>query len=191
MATDTDTVPGVDLTGDDYVIKQSLIRNKYTIYDGDGTPLLKAKQKLLKMKEEFPFTRPDGEEVFTVKAQGIIDIAGDYAVTTADGEPVAVLEKKFTMFKHVWKVRAPGDERLLATIESGSAFVEFLRGVSSLFNLIPHEYTIEGPDGARLGSIEGRLSLRDAYDVHVGDSGDAPKEALVAAAIAIDALEGN
>jgi len=50
---------------------------------------------------------------------------------------------------------------------------------------------VEDTDGNHLGSIEGRLSLHDVYDITIEDAGDAPKEALVASAIAIDALEGN
>ncbi|WP_435196827.1 LURP-one-related/scramblase family protein [Natronomonas sp. EA1] len=185
-----DELPGVDLTGDDYVIKQKLFRNKYRIYDDSGALLLQTKQKLFRMKEEFPFLDGDGNPVFRVKAKSMFDFAGDYTLTTPDGEVLAVLEKQFTFFKHVWRIRGP-DGELYATIESGSTFVEVLRNVSGIFGLIPHSYTIEAPDGTTLGSLKGRLSVRDTYDLHLGDVGDAPKEALVAAAVAIDALEGN
>lgn len=189
-----DVIGGIDLTGDRYTVKQSLIRNKYEVLDDAGEVVLRGKQKLLKMKEEFPFDDPDGRTVFTVRAESIFDHAGDYTLEDADsGEAVAVLDKRFTLLKHVWKVRAP-DERLLATIESRGALVELVRNlpyVSVVTTLIPHKYTIEDPDGERLGTISGRLSLRDTYDVELDDAGDAPKEALVAAAIAVDALEGN
>ncbi len=185
-------IEGVALDADEYTIRQHLIRNKYEVFGPDGDCLLRAKQKLFRMKEEFPFTTPDGDEAFRVKAESILDHAGDYTLTAEpSGDPIAVLDKRFTLFKHVWKVRDPEDERLLATIESGSAVVEFLRGISSLFNLIPHTYTVEGPDGENLGEISGRLSLRDTYDVSIEDSDDAANEALVVACIAIDALEGN
>lgn len=183
-------IPGVDLSGDDYVIKQKLFRNKYRIYDGTGTLLLQTKQKLFKLKEEFPFLTADGDVAFTVKAKSMFDIAGDYALTDPDGELLAVLEKQFTFFKHVWRIRGP-DGELYAKIESGSTFVEVLRNISGIFDLIPHSYTIEGPNGEPLGRLKGRLSLRDTYDLHLSEVGDAPKEALVAAAVAIDALEGN
>jgi len=188
---ETDVVPGVALDADRYTVKQSLIRNKYAVYGPDGTLVLRAKQKLLKTKEEFPFVDADGEPVFRVKAQNFFDIAGDYTITAEGGDAIAVLEKQFTFFKHVWRVRDPDDERLLATIESGSAVVEALRNFSTVFGLLPHSYTITGPDGERIGSIEGRFSLRDVYDVEIQETGDAPREALVAACIAVDALEGN
>lgn len=192
MSSERDVVAGVDLTGDDYVIRQSLVRNKYAVYDGDGELLLRTKQKLFKVKEEFPFLNADDEPVFEVKAQNVFDIAGDYTITAAGSdEPIAVLQKNFTFFKHVWKIRDPETESLLATVESRSTLVEVLRNFSTIFSLIPHKYSITGPDGRELGSLEGRFKIRDVYDLHVEDTGDAPKEAIVAAAVAIDALEGN
>lgn len=186
-----DVIGGVDLSGDEYVIRQSLVRNKYAVEDATGTTVLRGKQKLLKMKEEFPFTTPDGETAFRVKAKNVLDIAGGYSlVDEATGDTVAVIEKEFTLFKHVYRVRSP-DGDLWATIESESAVVMALKGFSAALGLIPHSYTVTGPDGERLGSIRERFSLRDVYDVRIDDSGDAPKEALVATAIAIDALEGN
>jgi len=187
-----DVIGGIDLDADRYTVKQRLVRNKYRVYDPDGELVLRAKQKLLKMKEEFPFTDADGNPVFRVKAKKILVVAGDYTITDeASGEPVAVLDKRWTLFKHVWKIRSPRDERLLATIESGNVVVEFLRNLSAVFSIIPHEYTVEGPDGENLGRIEGRFSIRDVYDITIEETGDAPKEALVVACIAIDALEGN
>jgi hypothetical protein len=42
-----------------------------------------------------------------------------------------------------------------------------------------------------MGSIHERFSLRDIFDVRVEDTGDVPREAIVAAACAIDALEDD
>lgn len=186
-----DPIANVDLTGSDYVIKQKLFRNRYRIYDDSGTLLLKTKQKLFKMKEEFPFFDADDQPVFRVKAKSVFDFAGDYTLTEAGTEDViAVLEKEFTFFKHVWRIRSP-DGDVWATIESESALLEAARNSVGVFALLPHTYSITGPDGESIGTLKGRFSLRDIYDLHVEDTGDAPKEAIVAAAIAIDALEGN
>jgi uncharacterized protein YxjI len=187
-----DVIAGVDLTDDEYHVAQSLIRNKFKVTDADGNLVLRTKQKLLKMKEEFPFVDADGEELFTVKAEGILDVAGDYTITeAASGDPIAVLGKNFTFFKHEWTVKDPKTNEVWAEIESRSALVEALRNVSGLFSLIPHKYTIETPDGRSIGSIAGQFSIRDRYVISIDDPGDVPREALVAAAIAVDALEGN
>ncbi len=191
----TDVIGGVDLTGERYTVKQSLIRNKYAVYGGDGSLVLKAKQKLFKMKEDFPFVTPDGETVFRVKAQNLLDIAGDYAIIDErSGETIAVLEKQFTFLKHVWRVKDPDHDGVVATVESRGALVELLRNIPLLeiaTSFIPHKYTIESPRGDSLGEIAGQFSFRDVYEISIQETGEAPREALVASAIAIDALEGN
>ena len=189
-----DVIAGVDLTGDEYTVKQHLLRNKYKVYDGDDELILRAKQKLFKLKEEFPFTNPDGDSVFEIKADSILDTAGDYTITTAEGDAIAVLDKNWTLLTHKWKVRDPNDERLLAKIESRGIAAELLRNlpvVGIVGQFLPHKYTVEDTDGNSMGEITGQLSIRDIYEITRDDSGDADKEALVAAAIAIDALEGN
>jgi uncharacterized protein YxjI len=188
----TDVIQGVDLTDDEYHVQQSLIRNKFTVTDTDGTLVLRAKQKLFKMKEEFPFVDADGNEVFTVKAKNLLDVAGDYTIVESGSEdPIAVLGKNFTLLKHEWTVKDPDTDDVWAVIESRGALVEFLRLKVPFMGLLPHKYTIETPGGTHVGAIEGQLSIRDKYDITIDNAGNIPKEALVAAAIAVDALEGN
>ncbi len=191
---ESDLIKKVDLTKNEYIIRQKLLRNKYSIYDDEENLILKTKQKLFKIKEEFPFTDPEGNTVFQIKAEDIFDVAGDYAITTPEGEPIAILDKNWTLLTHKWKIRDPKDERLLAKIESRGAIVELLRHapfIRILTQFIPHKYTIEDPEENQIGSIEGKLSIRDEYRIKVGDTGSSPKESIIAGAIAIDALEGN
>ena len=191
MSARADLIGGVDLSDDRYVIKQSLVRNRYAVEDGDGNVVLRGKQKLFRMREEFPFADPDGDVVFRVKAKNVFDVAGDYTlVDEASGDAVAVIEKQFTLFKHVYRIRSP-DGDLWATIESESALVMALKSFVGVLGLLPHTYSITGPDGRSMGSIHERFSLRDIFDVEVSDTGDAPREAIVAAACAIDALEDD
>ncbi|MCO8246813.1 MULTISPECIES: LURP-one-related family protein [unclassified Haladaptatus] len=184
-------IGGVTLDDDEYTVKQSYFRNKYKVYDEGGNLVLKSKQKLFKMKEEFPFFDADGNTVFRVKAKNVLDVAGDYVlVDERTDEPVIVLSKDFTIFHHHWTIKTP-DGAEVAEVESRSAIIEALRSFSTLFSFLPHRYTISGPDGNSIGEIEGRFSLRDVYDISVEESNAVSKTALVAAAIAIDALEGN
>ncbi len=191
MSARVDLIGGVDLSDDRYVIKQSLVRNRYAVEDGDGNVVLRGKQKPFRMREEFPFTDPNGDVVFRVKAKNVFDVAGDYTlVDEASGDAVAVIEKQFTLFKHVYRVRSP-DGDLWATIESESALVMALKSFVGVLGLLPHTYSITGPDGRSMGSIHERFSIRDIFDVEVSDTGDVPREAIVAAACAIDALEDD
>ncbi|PSP63713.1 hypothetical protein BRC77_06280 [Halobacteriales archaeon QH_8_64_26] len=166
-----DVIGGLDPTSDRYVIKQSYVRSKYRVEDDAGDTVLQGKKKRFKIKEEFPFTDPEGNVVFRVKAANVFDVAGNYTlIDEASGDAFAVIEKVYTLFKHVYHIRSPD---------------------VGVLGLLPHSYSITGPDDSRIGTIEEKLSLRDTYVVEVGETGEAPREAILAAAIAIDALEDD
>ncbi|MFW5963215.1 MAG: hypothetical protein ACOCQM_00005 [Natronomonas sp.] len=189
--TDADPIANVDLTGSHYVIKQGLLRNEYRIYDGSGILVLKTQQRLFRTKEEFSFLDASGRPAYDVKAENSFEFAGDYTLTKAGTDDViAVIEKEFTLFEHVWRVRSP-DGELWAVLESQSTLLEAARNVVEVIGWHPREYTITGPNGEAFGRLEGRFSLRGTHDLHIDDSGDAPKGSLVAAAIAVDAIGGN
>ena len=186
-------ITGVDLTDDQYTVEQALIRNKYEATNSRGEVVVRGKQKMLKMKEEFPFVDANDEEVFTVKAGGIIDVAGNYAIVDAEtGDEVAVLDNDYSIMQDTWKIRDGGDERLIAQIDSRGAAVTLARNlVPYVGTLIPHKYEITDVDGNHVGSIEGQLSLKDRYEIPIDDASSVPKETVVAAAMVIDAIQGN
>jgi len=182
----------IDFSDDTYNVKQSFIRNKYAVYDSSGEKVIGAKQKLFKLKEEFPFTDPDSNIVFRIKAKRRLDIAGDYGIIDEEtGTTVAILTKEFSIFKHVWRIKDPETDALLATIESRGKMVGLLRTLSDIADFLPHKYTIYNSDRDEIGKIKGQWSIRDTYNVELGELGKVPKEAVVAAACTIDALEAN
>lgn len=182
----------VDLNDDRYVVKQSVVRNKYTIRDSAGAVVLQGKQKLFKMKEEFPFVTGDGEDAFTVKAGGIMDVAGNYTITDAGtGDKVVVLDEDLSLFVENWTIRDPDSGESLATIRSKNKILSALRHVVSVTNIVPNKYEIFDSDGDHVGDIEGTFSLRDTYTVSIDDASDVPKEAVIASACILDALENK
>ena len=182
----------VDLDDDRYEVKQSAIRNKYAVRDNSGEVVLRGKQKMFKMKEEFPFVTGDGEDAFSVKAGGIMDIAGNYAITDAGtGDEIVVLDEDLSLFVENWTVRDPETGEELASIHSKSKPLAALRHLISVANLIPNKYEIFDADGQHVGDIEGKFSLRDAYTVSIDDANNVPKEAVIAAACVLDALENQ
>jgi uncharacterized protein YxjI len=182
----------VDLTDDRYEVKQSVIRNKYVVRDSAGTVVLRGKQKLFKLKEEFPFVTGDGSDAFSVKAGGIMDIAGSYTITDAGtGEAVVVLDEDLSLFVENWTIRDPDTGEALATIRSKNKLLSALRHLVSLANLVPNKYEIFDSDGAHVGNIDGAFSLRDTYTVSIDDASNVPKEAVLAAACILDALENQ
>lgn len=197
-STAKDVLTNVDLTDPEYVVKQHFIRNKYEIYDVDGEKVMGAKQKLFHLKEDIPFRTPDGELAFRVKAQGMVDIAGDYNLEDPDGNPLLMLDRKYTIFTHSWKIRDAETESVVARVKGRNRAVDILRVlgdyvplVPNIFNYIPHSYDVTDQDDNAVGEIEGKFSIRDTYSVKLDQVSSVPREALLAGIIAIDALEGN
>jgi uncharacterized protein YxjI len=182
----------VDLDDDRYEVKQSMIRNKYVVRDSAGDVVLRGKQKMFKLKEEFPFVTGDDEDAFSVKAGSIMDIAGNYTITdSGTGEDVVVLDEDYSLFVENWTIRDPDTGETLATIKSKNKLLSALRHLFSAANLVPNKYEIFDANGGHVGDIEGKFSMRDAYTVTIDDASDVPKEAVIAAACILDALENK
>jgi uncharacterized protein YxjI len=185
-------ISGLDLSGDRYVVEQSLIRNKYAASDSDGNTVLRGKQKMFKLKEEFPFVDADGEDVFSVKAGSIMDVAGNYVLSDArTGENLVILDNDFSLFQDTWTIRDAQTEAAIARIDSRGALVTLARNNLPFGELIPHKYEITDADGAHVGNIDGQLSIRDRYEITIDDASSVPKEAVIAAAMVIDAIQNN
>ena len=185
-------IAGIELTDDRYTVEQSLVRNRYRALDSAGNVVLRGKQKMFKLKEEFPFADADGNDVFTVKASGIIDVAGDYLLTDAQtGEDLVLLDNDFSFLRDTWTVRDPATRSKLAEINSRGALVTLARNVLPFGGWIPHRYEITDAEGGHVGSIDGQFSLRDRYEISVDDASGVPKEPILAAAMVIDAIQGN
>jgi len=186
-------IQGIELTDDQYTVEQGLIRGrKFKAMDKAGNVVLRGKQERFKLKEEFPFVDADGNEVFKVKAGGIVDVAGDYTLTDAQtGEEIVILDNDYSLFQDTWKIRDARTEAKIAEINSQGAAVTIARNVVPFGGWIPHKYEITDLDGDHVGNIDGQLSLKDRYDITIDDSSDVPKEAVVAAAMVIDAIQGH
>jgi uncharacterized protein YxjI len=192
MSTTDYDIAGIDLRDDEYTVEQALIRNKYAAYDKADNVVLRGKQKMFKMKEEFPFVDADENEVFKVKASGIIDIAGDYVLSDAQTEEeIVILDNDYSIFQDTWTVRDAETEAKLATIDSRGALVTVARHYLPFGGLIPHKYEITAQSGDHVGTIEGQIALKDRYDISIDDASEVPKEPIIAAAMVIDAIQGN
>ncbi len=190
--TDDYDIEGIELTDDHYTVEQGLIRNKFRALDDDGNVVLRGKQKMLKLKEQFPFVDADGNEVFEVNAGSMLDVAGDYTLTdSATNEDLVVLDNDYSILQDTWKIRDADTEAKLAEINSRGAMTTLARNVVPFGGWIPHKYEITDANGDHVGDIEGQFSLRDRYEVTIDDASDVPTEPVIAAAMVIDAIQGN
>ncbi|WP_348613555.1 LURP-one-related/scramblase family protein [Halobaculum rarum] len=192
MSDRTYDISGIELTDDTYTVVQSLVRNKYRAEDSAGNVVLRGKQKMLKLKEQFPFVDADGTEVFSVKAAGMLDVAGNYVLTDSrTGEDLVILDNDYSILQDTWTIRDADTEAALARIDSRGAMATVARNVLPFGHWIPHRYEITDANGAHVGTIAGKFSLADTYEITIDDAGGVPKEAVVAAAMVIDAIQGN
>ena len=185
-------ISGIELTDNSYTVEQSIIRNKYKAMDAAGNVVLRGKQKMFKLKEKFPFVDADGNDVFEVNAGGIVDIAGNYILTDAQtGEEVVVLDNDFSIMQDTWTIRDPETGESLAQIDSRGALYFLARNLLPFGEWIPHKYEISDGSGRHVGDIDGQFSLKDRYEITIDDASNVPKEPIIAAAMVIDAIQGN
>lgn len=173
---------GVDLQAGQYTIKKSAARNKYKVVSPNGAEVLRTKQKLLKMKEEFPITNADGQAVAQVKAGGILDIAGDYTlVDNVRGVELFVFDKNLTLTLPKWEIKDAQTGELVVSIKPRSGLRRFI---------LP-TYDVVAPNGDKLGAIEKEFTFfRSAYTVDVsGLRNNGLREAVIIAAMVVDALD--
>lgn len=193
MSTTKDyAIDAVDLTDDHYTVEQHSIRNKYEAMDAAGNTVLRGKHEMFKVKDEFPFTDADGNDAFTIKASGMMDIAGDYLLTDSQtGDELVILDNDFSIFQDTWTIRDAEDRSVLAEITSRGALITLARKLLPFGEWIPHKYEIVDETGDHVGQIDGQFSLKDRYEISIDDAGSVPKEPIVAGAMVIDAIQGN
>ncbi|MFB6174359.1 MAG: hypothetical protein ABEJ87_00090 [Candidatus Nanohalobium sp.] len=193
-------IPGLDLTDSYYRIKQQLLLARYSIFDKNDEKVLKAKGKILSLKTNIPFMRPeDKEPVFRVVSARLPNVSHNYEVRKEDdGEALAVLDRKRTLLNQIWRIRTPDDNSIVATIQNESTVLQFLRSYGGIipfvpnpFILAPHTYQVTDVNDNQIGELEGQLSIRDEYKLNLQDSGQLDRESMIASIMAIDALEGN
>ncbi|MFT4932909.1 MAG: hypothetical protein ACI91T_002810 [Natronomonas sp.] len=182
----------VDFADDRYTIEQTAVRNKYEVMDSGANTVLRGNHEMFELKDEIHFTDGDGNDVFTVEAEGAMDIAGDYLLRDSQTEEtVVVLDNDFSFFQDTWRIRDVDDQSVLAEINSRGALFTLARKLLPVGGWIPHKYEIADESGERAGSIEGQFSFKDRYEITIDEASSVPKEAIVAGAVVIDAIQGN
>lgn len=143
-------------------------------------------------KDEFPFVDADGNVIFTVKASGTWDIAGDYLLTDSHtGEDLILLDNDFSLAQDTWRIRDADDRSLLAEINSRGLLITLGRKFLPFGQWIAHKYEVTDAEGAPVGTIEGRFAIFDQYEIDLTDTSSVPTEPIVIGTIVIDAIQGN
>ncbi|AFK19646.1 hypothetical protein E6P09_01945 [Haloferax mediterranei ATCC 33500] len=173
-----------------YEVRQKVsIGTKYVVYEND-TPILSAKKKKFKLKEDFRLNDYDsGDERFRVKADSVLDVSAAYDIVDSQtGERVGAVKRgAFSFAKHTYQLLGP-DGSVVGRIVEDNVPMAIARRV--LTTLIPFSYRIENATGKPVGSIDEAFSFRDKYTIDI-DTEQIDPRLLVVGAVVIDAIEEN
>ena len=182
-------------SSDSYLVEQLIrpIANLYRV-SADGRPVAFARQKKLALREDLRFfaDEDENEEIFRIKARSVVDIAGTYDVTAADGTRIGALGKVFgvSLFLSTWRVLGAGGEEI-AQAQERNVVVALLRRFADL--PLPFHFDIRSADGRALGSLNRAMSIRDRYELDL--SGDVERSIDrrlgVALAVGLDAFQSR
>lgn len=178
--------------GDTYRVKQKIrIGEAYNVYE-EGDHVLSVKKKKFRLKEDVRFKDTDGNPVLRAKAGKVLDVNTAYAITDErTGEEVGAVKRDWkSFFKHHWELLDASGSVVARVVEDS---VPMALARRHLTTLIPFRYHFEDHSGTQVGSIYEKFSLRDNYriDLRADDEETIDRRLGVAAAVLIDAIEGN
>jgi uncharacterized protein YxjI len=189
------------LLEDRFTIDQ-LIRPMANLYriSTAAQPVAFVRQKKLAIKEDIRFYADESQtdELFRIKARGVMELGGRYDVTTPAGERVGVLEKIFgkSLLRSTWRI-LDANEQELAIAKERSQFWAIVRRVIDAVpygDFIPIVFHFRIDRGDRhLGDLTRAFGMRDRYTLDL--SGDVERtidrRLAIALGIALDALQSR
>ncbi len=165
-----------------------------------GQPLAFVRQKKLAIREDIRFfaDEQEHEELFRLKARGVMELRGRYDVVLPDGGRAGTLEKVFgaSLLRSTWRLLDP-DEREVGTAFEKSMPVALLRRAIDFVpygELVPivFHFTITA-DGSEVGDLRRPIGLRDRYVLDLSRDAERriDRRVAVALGVALDALQSR
>lgn len=161
--------------------------------DEAGAPVAFVRQKKLAIREDLRFFADESEteELFRVKARQVVDVGGNYDVTTPAGERIGVLQRRFaqTLLRTTWTILGP-DEATVAEVTESSTARAIIRRVVDVPLLYHFSIVVEG---RQVGEVKRVLTLRDRYVMTLGGDFDlrVDRRLAVALLVVLDALQAR
>ncbi len=165
-----------------------------------GEPLAFVRQKKLAIREDIRFFADENEqeELFRLKARGLMEFRGRYDVLLPDGGRAGVLEKVFgaSLLRSTWRL-LDAEECEVGKAFEKSAPVALLRRAIDFVpygELIPivFHFTIT-VDEHEVGNLRRPIGLRDRYVLDLRGDTDRriDRRTAVALGVALDALQSR
>jgi len=167
-----------------------------------GGPIAYVRQKRMAIKEDIRFFADEEEtmELFRIKARRMLEIGGNYDVTTPDGQRIGVLQKVFgrSLFRSTWRI-LDEQENVLASGQERSLFLSIARRLIDFvpyvggYIPIPYNFELNDPEGKRIGGMDRKFQIRDKYVLDLSDDHErrVDRGLAVALAIGLDTLQNR
>lgn len=186
--------------------------NRYAVYevyeDGNkGKLLALAQQKRLAFKEKVIFYSDEekSNEVFSFRAEKVMDIHGKYIVEGPDGTRIGAFRKEFkqSLLKSTWAILDEHNEPSLYVQESSTAlallrrFIGFVPIIGEfldiILNFFKYHFEFTDTNQRNVGRYEKTTLFRDHYDLYLTDSAQKkfPWQLMASVAVALDALQSR
>lgn len=191
--------------------KITMLVNRYQVYTpGDngekGERIAFVEQERFKFKEKVHFYADETkqQELFSFRAEKVLDIHGKYFVEDVDGNLLGYFQKDFktSLIKSKWDLYSADDSLQFSITENNLAlailrrYIGFLPFVGDLLELITilfryHFVFLSG--GAAVGKYEKTTLIRDHYCLSVTDEAYAKldQRVFIAMSVALDALQSR
>jgi hypothetical protein len=168
--------------------------------DAPGDPLAFVRQKKLAIREDIRFFADESEtdELFRLKARGMMEFRGRFDVLAFDGSRLGVLEKVFgkSLLRSTWRILDENEQEVAWTHERSMPVALLRRAIDFLpyGEVIPilFNFTIF-MEGREIGDLRRPIGVRDRYILRLGGDADRriDRRVAVALAIALDALQSR
>jgi len=181
-----------------YVIRRKVLKlvgGAFHVYDPQGQVIFFSELKAFKLKEDIRLYSGEDkrEELLTIKARKIIDIASTYDVVDAtNGQKVGALKRRGlkSVLRDEWAILDATD-REIGKIQEESMFVALLRRFLS--NLIPQHFKAE-MNGTQVASYDQNFNpfvLKLTVDLSRDKAKKFDRRLALAAGILLCAIEGR
>ena len=193
--------------------KINIFTNKYCVYESDGVGnrgkiVAFAQQKRLAFKEKVRFYTDESkaQEVFSFRAEKVLDIHGRFFVEDPGGNVIGIFKKDFekSLLSSTWHVLDPqGNPRItisesnvvLAILRRFAGFIpivgEFIDFLIVLFRY--HFVWQDSASGNLIGKYQKTTLFRDHYLLSMSDEAIQQTDwrVLAAVSVALDALQSR
>ncbi len=193
--------------------KITAFANKYEIYaataEGEKAELQAlAQQKRLALREKVTFYSDAAKttEVFSFRAEKVMDIHGKYLVEGGKDERIGVFKKEFTksLLNSTWNILDPNDQPILTVKESSpvlaalrrfAGYIPIVGDIAQLVLLLfrYHFVFVDPGTGEVVGKYQKTTLLRDHYVLSMDDEHYTSEDwrVFAAMAVALDALQSR